>query len=157
MNAHLIIKKKTMISKIYTYKEKPVSANELVLYRFLATMFTIRKFKKITLPKLQVYLWGLKSEENKHAVMKWKKEGRITNAPWLMDDDTPQLISQCICNHYVQMDLNKSGKVSYVLDYAATQIFQEMRGTEIEGYITSDLEDMGPLTDTMLASIVFDF
>ena len=120
-------------------------------------MFTIRKFKKITLPKLQVYLWGLKSEENKHAVMKWKKEGKITNAPWLMDDDTPQLISQCICNHYVQMDLNKSGKVSYVLDYAATQIFQEMSGTEIEGYITSDLEDMGPLTDTMLASIVFDF
>lgn len=146
-----------MISKIYTYKESPVAANEMVLYRFLAAMFTIRKFKTITLPKLQVYLWGLKSEENKHKLMSWKKECMITNAPWLFDDDTLQIITQCICNHYVKEEQNKSGKVSYVLDYASTQLFQEVGGSEIEDFITNDLDEIGGITDKLLNNVVFDF
>lgn len=157
MTAHLITGKKTMISKIYTYKESPVAANEMVLYRFLATMLTIRKFKAITLPKLQVYLWGLKSEDNKHKLMAWKRACKISNAPWLIDDDTPQILAQCICNHYVRVEQNKSGKVSYALDYPATQLLQEVGGSEIENYITSDLDEIGGITDKLLNNVVFDF
>lgn len=146
-----------MINKVYTYKESPVAANELILYRFLAAMLTIRKFKEITLPKLQVYLWGLKNEDNKNKLVSWKKECKITNAPWLIDDDTPQLITQCICNHYIKEEQNKSGKVTYVLDYASTQLFQKVSGSEIEGYITSDLDDIGSITDKLLNNTVFDF
>lgn len=146
-----------MISKIYTYKESPVAANEMVLYRFLAAMYTIRKFKTMTLSKLQVYLWGLKSEENKHKLMSWKKERMITNAPLLIDDDTLQIITQCICNHYVKEEQNKSGKVSYVLDYASTQLFQEVSGSEIEDYIISDLDEIGGITDKLLNNVAFDF
>lgn len=146
-----------MISKIYTYKESPVAANEMVLYRFLATMFTIRKFKKITLPKLQVYLWGLMSEENKQKLILWKKKSMITNAPWLIDDDTLQIITQCVCNHYVKENQNKSGTVYYVLDYASSLLFQEIGGSEIEDYITSDLDEIGGITDNLLNNVVFDF
>ncbi len=146
-----------MISKIYTYKERPLSANELVLYRFLATMWTIRKFKAITMPKLQVYLWGLKSEENKQTLMAWKRKNRITNAPWLIDDDTPQIILQCICNHYVKVEQNKSGKVSYVLDHASAHLFHELSGSEIEGFINKDLDEIGKITDKLLNNIFFDF
>lgn len=146
-----------MISKVYTYKERPVAANEMVLYRFLAMMLTIRKFKAITLPKLQVYLWGLKSEDNKHTLMTWKKENKITNAPWFIDDDTHQIVTQCICNHYIKEEQNKSGKVAYVLDYASTQLFQEVQGSEIEDYITNDLDDIGGITDNLLNNIIFDF
>lgn len=146
-----------MINTIYTYKESPVSANEQVLYRFLATLLTIRRFKKITLSKLQVYLWGLKNEDNKQALVNWKKEERISNAPWLDDDDTAQIITQCICNHYVRVEQNKSGKVSYKLDYAATQLFREVGGSEIEKYITNDLDEIGGLTNKLLNNVVFDF
>ncbi len=146
-----------MISKVYTYRESPAPANEMVLYRFLAAMMTIRRFKSISMPKLQVYLWGLRSIDNKQALLNWKKENRITNTPWLIDDDTPQILTQCICNHFVKAEQSQSGKVAYVLDYEATHFFQEVQGSEIESYIMSDLDEIGVLTDKLLNNMVFDF
>lgn len=146
-----------MISKIYTYRKNPVAANELILYRFLAAMITIRKFKKLSLPKLQVYLWGLKNDENKQTLIAWKKQQKITNAPWMIDDDVQQIITQSICNRYVKAEQNKSGSVSYTLDFAATTLLQEIKNSDIERYIMQDLDEIGNLTDKMLFNITFDF
>ena len=146
-----------MISKKYTYKEDPVSATEQVLYKLIATLMTIRKFQKISMPKLQVYLWGLKNDGNKQVLIQWKKSQKITGAPWMEENDVPQLITQCITNHYVRIETNKSGTVSYKLDYASTPVLQAVKGTDIERLITSDLDEIGKITDKALTNIEFDF
>lgn len=54
-----------MITKIFTPKPNPIWTTSTSLYKLVAIMLIVKKFKSISIPKLQVYTWGLQNDENK--------------------------------------------------------------------------------------------
>ena len=89
-------------------------------------------------------------------ILAWKKEKRISNAPWMADEDITPLVMQCVSNHLLKLEI-KNYKVSVVLDINANNFISEITNTDISIKIDADLKQMGKLPDTLLKNIEFDF
>lgn len=146
-----------MITKIFTPKPNPIRTISTSLYKLVAIMLIANKFDNLSIPKLQVYMWGLQYEENRQKLKTWKVQDRITEAPWLLEDDIIPIIFQCISNHFLKIETNNSKKVSIVLDFAANDFLQAIEGLELVDELNDYLNDIGKLTDKILEKIKFDF
>ncbi|CDE86435.1 unknown [Prevotella sp. CAG:891] len=119
-------------------------------------MLIVQYYKKISIPKLQVCLWGVQLDENLQMIQVWKKYKRISNAPWIADEDITPLVMQCVSNHLLKLETKKD-KVNVVLDVNANNFISEISNIEIGQEINDDLQQMGKLSDTLLKNIEFDF
>ncbi len=145
-----------MIQRVYTSKASVVMATLTMQFKLVAIMLIVQYYKKITMPKLQVCLWGVQFDENLQMILAWKKEKRISNAPWMADEDITPLVMQCVSNHLLKLEI-KNYKVSVVLDINANNFISEITNTDISIKIDADLKQMGKLPDTLLKNIEFDF
>lgn len=105
---------------------------------------------------MQVCLWGVQLDENLQMIQVWKKDKRISNAPWIADEDITPLVMQCVSNHLLKLETKKD-KVNVVLDVNANNFISEISNIEIGQEINDDLQQMGKLSDTLLKNIEFDF
>lgn len=145
-----------MIQRVYTSKASVVMATLTMQFKLVAIMLIVQYYKKITMSKLQVCLWGVQFDENLQMILAWKKEKRISNAPWMADEDITPLVMQCVSNHLLKLEI-KNYKVSVVLDINANNFISEITNTDISIKIDADLKQMGKLPDTLLKNIEFDF
>lgn len=146
-----------MIETIYTKHIYPTYAGETALFKTIVVMLVIQRFGVVTLPKLQMYLWSLKNEENRNKLIALRKSMKITEAPWILDNDLVQVVTQCLCNHYIKVEMNKSGKISYALDFESSDLLQAISDTDLVKEIKVELETIGGLTDKVLEHLEFDF
>lgn len=146
-----------MITKIFTPKPSPIRTVSTSLYKIVAIMLIIKRFENLSIPKLQVYMWGLQYRENLQKLKMWKIQNKVTEAPWLLEDDIIPIISQCISNHFLKIETNKSKKVTVALDSAANDFLQAINEVELVQELNDCLNEIGKLTDKMLENIEFDF
>lgn len=146
-----------MIESVYTKHIYPISAGETALFKTLVVILTIQKFGEVTLPKLQMYLWSLKNEDNRKKLIALRKSKRITEAPWILENDVVQVVTQCLCNHLIKVEMNKSGKISYALDFESSEFLQAITDTDLVKDIRDELDGIGGLTDKLLEQLEFDF
>lgn len=146
-----------MIETVYTKHIYPTSAGETALFKTIVVMLVIQRFGVVTLPKLQMYLWSLKNEENRNKLIAFRKSKKITEAPWILENDIVQVVTQCLCNHYIKVEMNKSGKISYALDFESSNLLQAISDTDLVKEIKVELETIGGLTDKVLEHLEFDF
>lgn len=137
-----------MIQRVYTSKASVVMATLTMQFKLVAIMLIVQYYKKITMPKLHVCLWGVQFDENLQMILAWKKEKRISNAPWMADEDITPLVMQCVSNHLLKLEI-KNYKVSVVLDINANNFISEITNTDISIKIDADLKQMGKLPDTL--------
>lgn len=145
-----------MIQRVYTPRVSVVMATSTMQFKLVAIMLIVQYYKKITMSKLQVCLWGVQFDENLQMILAWKKEKRISNAPWIADEDITPLVMQCVSNHLLKLETKKD-KVNVVLDVNANDFISEISNTEIGIKIDADLKQMGKLPDTLFKKIEFDF
>ncbi|WP_277638471.1 hypothetical protein [Bacteroides graminisolvens] len=146
-----------MIEKVFTAKSYPIYSSATSLYKLVAILLILKKMNKVTIGKLQVYLWGLENEVNLNQLKRWKVEKRITDAPWLTEEDFMPIVSQCISNHFVKVETNKSQKTSLLLDLGAETFLRQISDLELTAELNASLEEIGKITDTLLDNIEFDF
>lgn len=145
-----------MIQRVYTPRASVVMATSTMQFKLVAIMLIVQYYKKISIPKLQVCLWGVQLDENLQMIQVWKKDKRISNAPWIADEDITPLVMQCVSNHLLKLETKKD-KVNVVLDVNANNFISEISNIEIGQEINDDLQQMGKLSDTLLKNIEFDF
>lgn len=145
-----------MIQRVYTPRASVVMATSTMQFKLVAIMLIVQYYKKISIPKLQVCLWGVQLDENLQMIQVWKKDKRISNAPWIADEDITPLVMQCVSNHLLKLETKKD-KVNIVLDVNANNFISEISNIEIAQEINDDLQQMGKLSDTLLKNIEFDF
>lgn len=145
-----------MIQRVYTPRASVVLATSTMQFKLVAIMLIVQYYKKISIPKLQVCLWGVQLDENLQMIQVWKKDKRISNAPWIADEDITPLVMQCVSNHLLKLE-TKNDKVNVVLDVNANNFISEISNIEIGQEINDDLQQMGKLSDTLLKNIEFDF
>ena len=133
-----------------------VLSTSTMQFKLVAIMLIVQYYKKISIPKLQVCLWGVQLDENLQMIQVWKKDKRISNAPWIADEDITPLVMQCVSNHLLKLETKKD-KVNVVLDVNANNFISEISNIEIGQEINDDLQQMGKLSDTLLKNIEFDF
>jgi len=102
-------------------------------------------------------MWGLQYRENLQKLKMWKIQNKVTEAPWLLENDIIPIISQCISNHFLKIETNKSKKVTVALDSAANDFLQAINEVELVQELNDCLNEIGKLTDKMLENIEFDF
>ena len=144
------------IRRVYTPKASVVLSTSTMQFKLAAIMLIVQYYKKISIPKLQVCLWGVQLNENLQMIQVWKKDKRISNAPWIADEDITPLVMQCVNNNLLKLETKKD-KVSVVLDVNADNFISEISNIEIGQEINDDLKQMGKLSDTLLKNIEFDF
>lgn len=145
-----------MIQRVYTPRASDVLSTSTMQFKLVAIMLIVQYYKKISIPKLQVCLWGVQLDENLQMIQVWKKDKRISNAPWIADEDITPLVMQCVSNHLLKLETKKD-KVNVVLDINANNFISEISNIEIGQEINDDLQQMGKLSDTLLKNIEFDF
>ena len=145
-----------MIQRVYTPRESVVLSTSTMQFKLVAIMLIVQYYKKISIPKLQVCLWGVQLDENLQMIQVWKKDKRISNAPWIADEDITPLVMQCVSNHLLKLETKKD-KVNVVLDVNANNFISEISNIEIGKEINNDLQQMGKLPDILLKNIEFDF
>lgn len=145
-----------MIQRVYTPRVSVVLSTSTMQFKLVAIMLIVQYYKKISIPKLQVCLWGVQLDENLQMIQVWKKDKRISNAPWIADEDITPLVMQCVSNHLLKLE-TKNDKVNVVLDVNANNFISEISNIEIGQEINDDLQQMGKLSDTLLKNIEFDF
>ena len=145
-----------MIQRVYTPRTSVVLSTSTMQFKLVAIMLIVQYYKKISIPKLQVCLWGVQLDENLQMIQVWKKDKRISNAPWIADEDITPLVMQCVSNHLLKLETKKD-KVNIVLDVNANNFISEISNIEIGQEINDDLQQMGKLSDTLLKNIEFDF
>ena len=133
-----------------------VLSTSTMQFKLAAIMLIVQYYEKISIPKLQVCLWGVQLDENLQMMQVWKKDKRISNAPWIADEDITPLVMQCVSNHLLKLETKKD-KVNVVLDVNANNFISEISNIEIGQEINDDLQQMGKLSDTLLKNIEFDF
>lgn len=146
-----------MITKIFTPKENLIVTTSTPLYKLVAIILIVNKFNAISVSKLQVYMWGLQNKENQKKLKIWKEQDRVTEVPWVLEDDIMPIISQCIDNHFLKLETNKSKKVVVSLGLNANHFLQEIEKLELVNELNNSLTYIGKLTDKMLENIEFDF
>ena len=145
-----------MIQRVYTPRASVFLSTSTMQFKLVAIMLIVQYYKKISIPKLQVCLWGVQLDENLQMIQVWKKDKRISNAPWIADEDITPLVMQCVSNHLLKLETKKD-KVNVVLDVNANNFISEISNIEIGQEINDDLQQMGKLSDTLLKNIEFDF
>lgn len=145
-----------MINRIYTQKSRAVQSTSTCLFKLVAIMLIVKKYRKISISKLQVCLWGIQSKDNLEMISIWKKEEKITNAPWIVDNDITPLIMQCICNKLLKTE-TKASKVSVMFDVKADRFINDLRNIDFCQSITEALNNMGNITDSLINNVEFDF
>lgn len=145
-----------MIQRVYTPRASVVLSTSMMQFKLVAIMLIVQYYKKISIPKLQVCLWGVQLDENLQMIQVWKKDKRISNAPWIADEDITPLVMQCVSNHLLKLETKKD-KVNVVLDVNANNFISEISNIEIGQEINDNLQQMGKLSDTLLKNIEFDF
>lgn len=145
-----------MIQRVYTPRTSIVLSTSTIQFKLVAIMLIVKYYKEISIPKLQVCLWGVQDEGNLHMIQVWKKEKRISNTPWIADEDITPLVMQCVSNHLLKLKTKKD-KVKVELDFNANEFLSEISDIEISQEINEDLTQMGRLTDILLKNIEFDF
>lgn len=145
-----------MIQRVYTPRTSVVLSTSTMQFKLVAIMLIVQYYKKISIPKLQVCLWGVQLDENFQMIQVWKKDKRISNAPWIADEDITPLVMQCVSNHLLKLETKKD-KVNVVLDVNANNFISEISNIEIGQEINDALQQMGKLSDTLLKNIEFDF
>lgn len=145
-----------MIQRVYTPKSSVVLSTSTIQFKLVAIMLIVQRYKEISIPKLQVCLWGIQQVDNLQMILVWKKEKRISNAPWIADEDITPLVMQCVSNHLLKLETKKD-KVKVILDTKADTFLAEISKIEISKDIDAELKKMGKLPDTLLKDIVFDF
>lgn len=145
-----------MIQRVYTPRASVVLSTSTMQFKLVAIMLIVQYYKKISIPKLQVCLWGVQLDENLQMIHVWKKDKRISNAPWIADEDITPLVMQCVSNHLLKLE-TKNDKVNVVLDVNANNFISKISNIEIGQEINDDLQQMGKLSDTLLKNIEFDF
>lgn len=145
-----------MINRIYTQKSRAVQSTSTCLFKLVAIMLIVEKYRKISISKLQVCLWGIQSKDNLEMISIWKKEQKITNAPWIVDNDITPLIMQCICNKLLKTEI-KASKVSVMFDVKADRFINDLRNIDFCQSITEALNNMGNITDSLINNVEFDF
>ena len=133
-----------------------VLSTSTMQFKLAAIMLIVQYYEKISIPKLQVCLWGVQLDENLQMILVWKKNKKISNAPWIADEDITPLVMQCVSNHLLKLETKKD-KVNVVLDVNANNFISEISNIEIGQEINDDLQQMGKLSDTLLKNIEFDF
>lgn len=145
-----------MIQRVYTPKSSVVLSTSTIQFKLVAIMLIVQCYKEISIPKLQVCLWGIQQVDNLQMIQIWKKEKRISNAPWIADEDITPLVMQCVSNHLLKLETKKD-KVKVILDTKADTFLAEISKIEISKDIDAELKQMGKLPDALLKDIVFDF
>lgn len=144
------------IRRVYTPKASVVLSTSTMQFKLAAIMLIVQYYKKISIPKLQVCLWGVQLNENLQMIQVWKKDKKISNAPWIADEDITPLVMQCVNNNLLKLETKKD-KVNVVLDVNANNFISEISNIEIGQEINDDLQQIGKLSDTLLKNIEFDF
>lgn len=145
-----------MIQRVYTPRASVVLSTSTMQFKLVAIMLIVQYYKKISIPKLQVCLWGVQLDENLQMIQVWKKDKRISNAPWIADEDITPMVMQCVSNHLLKLE-TINNKVNIVLDINADRFISEISNLEISQEIDAGLKQMGKLSDTLLRNIEFDF
>lgn len=102
-----------------------VLSTSTMQFKLAAIMLIVQYYEKISIPKLQVCLWGVQLDENLQMILVWKKDKKISNAPWIADEDIIPLVMQCVNNHLLKLETKKD-KVSVVLDVNANNFISEI-------------------------------
>ena len=89
-------------------------------------------------------------------ILVWKKKKRISNAPWIAEEDITPMVMQCVSNHLLKLE-TINNKVNIVLDINADRFISEISNLKISQEIDAGLKQMGKLSDTLLRNIEFDF
>lgn len=145
------------INRTFTDENKEiVSSVSTDLFKLIAVILIVKEFTKISLTKLQIYIWGVQDEDNAKALRHWREEGRITNAPWVAEDDIAPIVMTCIANNLLRSERN-SNKVSVMLDYKADGFISRVKDLELSREIIDSLKSIGNLTDKQVNNLEFDF
>lgn len=145
-----------MIQRVYTPRASVVLSTSTMQFKLIAIMLIVRYYKKISIPKLQVCLWGVQLYENLQMILVRKKKKRISNAPWIAEEDITPMVMQCVSNHLLKLE-TINNKVNIVLDINADRFISEISNLKISQEIDAGLKQMGKLSDTLLRNIEFDF
>ena len=133
-----------------------VLSTSTMQFKLAAIMLIVQYYEKTSIPKLQVCLWGVQPDENLQMILVWKKDKKISNAPWIADEDITPLVMQCVNIHLLKLETKKD-KASVVLDVNANNFISEISNIELGQEINDDLKQMGKLSDTLLKNIEFNF
>lgn len=145
-----------MIKRVYTSKRMAILATSTPQFKLIAILLIVKQFKKISLLKLQLYLWGLQQEENLQTILDWKVNKRITNVQWLDDETVTPLVFQCLANHLLAMKAkNKKGMLE--LAWKSDEFLSQVDNLDIIEEINLVIEKIGKVTDTLLKNIEFNF
>ena len=90
-----------MIQRVYTPRASVVLSTSTMQFKLVAIMLIVQYYKKISIPKLQVCLWGVQLDKNLQMIQVWKKDKRFSNAPWIADEDITPLVMQCFLKGYL--------------------------------------------------------
>lgn len=145
-----------MIKRVYTSKRMAILATSTPQFKLIAILLIVKQFKKISLLKLQLYLWGLQQEENLQTILDWKVNKRITNLQWLDDETVTPIVFQCLANHLLEMKVkNKKGMLE--LAWKSDEFLSQVDNLDIIEEINLVIEKIGKVTDTLLKNIEFNF
>lgn len=115
-----------MIKKIYTNKPGLISSSTTSLFLLMAVLLTVRKYSKISLWLLQIYVWGLLNDDNRLQVIRWRKSNSISTVPWLDNINQQSVITQCLSNNLLKLETTKNGKINVVLGASAHIILADV-------------------------------
>lgn len=146
-----------MIEKIYTNKPGLISSSTTSLFLLMAVLLTVRKYSKISLWLLQIYVWGLLNDDNRLQVIRWRKSNSISTVPWLDNINQQSVITQCLSNNLLKLETTKNGKINVVLGASAHIILADVDDLDLTIEINHNLESMGRLNDTMIGNLQLDF
>lgn len=144
-----------MIERIYTHKLTPVASTITIQFKIAAIMLIVKKYKSISLMKIQLCLWGLQQKDNLQEILNWKTNNRITHVEWIDNETVTELVMQCVANKLLKLSLNN--KVRVELDRDADDFLFNIQNLEITKDISTDLERLGKVTDVLLKNIQFNF
>lgn len=145
-----------MITRKYTKKPFVLKAEATSLFAIVSIMLIVKRFKVVTITKFQIYLWALQNKDNIRQILNWKKDGKITNVPWMYEDITP-LIIQCVLNRLLKTNTNKSGKVSLEFDINADIFLESIKDLELSKKVSEEINKIGNITDKQLKNLELDF
>lgn len=146
-----------MIEKIYTNKPGLTNSSTTSLFLLMAVLLTVRKYSKISLWLLQIYVWGLLNDDNRLQVIRWRKSNSISTVPWLDNINQQSVITQCLSNNLLKLETTKNGKINVVLGSSAHIILADVDDLDLTIEINHNLESMGRLNDTMIGNLQLDF
>ena len=105
-----------MIQRVYTPRASVVLSTSTMQFKLVAIMLIVQYYKKISIPKLQVCLWGVQLDENFQMILKLETKKDKVNV--VLDVNANNFISE-ISNIEIGQEINDAlqqmGKLSDTL------------------------------------------